>query len=58
MNKTWNSLLEEVHERAPEMADAQELAALVESLGYTDRSVKEMGFANVFVLAEHMFRKK
>jgi hypothetical protein len=56
MNKTWNALLEEVHERAPEMADAQELAALVESLGYTDRSVKQMGFANVFALAEHMFR--
>ena len=56
MSKTWSALLKDVHERAPEIADAQELAALVESLGYTDRSVEQMGFANVFALAEHMFR--
>jgi hypothetical protein len=57
MSKTWNDLFEEVHRRAPELADAQELAALVESLGYTDRSVEQMGFANVFALAEQMFRE-
>ena len=56
MSKSWNDVLEDVRERAPELADAQELAALVESLGYTDRSVEQMGFANVFALAEHMFR--
>ncbi len=56
MSKTLNDLFEEVHRRAPQLADAQELAALVESLGYTDRSVEQWGFANVFALADQMFR--
>ena len=56
MSKSWNEVLEDVRERAPELADAEELAALVESLGHTDRSVEQMGFPNVFALAEHLFR--
>lgn len=55
MSRSWNDLVQDVHEVAPEVADAQEIAALVESLGYSDRSVGQWGFANVFALAQHMF---
>jgi hypothetical protein len=55
MIRSWNDLLTDVHEVAPQVADAQEIAALVESFGYNDRSVRQWGFANVFGLAQHMF---
>lgn len=55
MTRSWTDLLKDVHQLAPEVADAQEIAALVESLGYSDRSVGQWGFANVFALAERMF---
>ncbi len=55
MSKTWDDLLKEVHELAPKVADVQEVAALVESLGYSDRSVAQWGFGNIFALAERMF---
>lgn len=55
MIRSWKDLLTDVHELAPDVADAQEIAALVESFGYTDRTVRQWGFANVFALAEHMF---
>ena len=36
---------------------AREVAALMESLGYTDRSAKERGFPDIFSLAEHLFAR-
>jgi hypothetical protein len=54
MSTPWNDLLTDVRRIAPEVADAHEIAALVESLGHNDRSVGELGFANIFALAEQM----
>src|SRR2546429_5584671 len=36
---------------------AREVAALIESLGYTDRSAREWGFPDIFSLAEHLFAR-
>jgi hypothetical protein len=55
MTRDWNDLLNDVHAIAPQVADAEEIAALVESFGYNDRSVRQFGFASVFALAEHMY---
>lgn len=33
----------------------REVAALLESFGYNDRSVKELGYANIFSLASYLF---
>jgi hypothetical protein len=55
MTRDWNDLLKDVHEVAPQVADAEEIAALVESFGYNDRSVRQFGFSSVFALAEHMY---
>jgi len=33
----------------------REVAALLESLGYNDRSVKELGYANIFSFASYLF---
>src|SRR6266705_415147 len=36
---------------------AREVAALMESVGYTDRSAREWGFPDIFSLAEHLFAR-
>jgi hypothetical protein len=36
---------------------AREVAALLESLGHTDRSARESGFPDIFSLAEHLFAR-
>ena len=48
-------LMKAVQKIAPEVADYYEIAAIVESLGNTDRSMKDWGFPTVFSLAEHLF---
>ena len=48
-------LLKEVQKISPQIADVREVAALIESFGYTDRSMKDWGFSDVFSLAEHIF---
>ena len=48
-------LLKEVHKIAPQLADVREVAAMIESFGYTDRSMKDWGFPDVFALAQHIF---
>jgi hypothetical protein len=35
----------------------REMAALLESLGYNDRSAREIGYANIFALAEYLFER-
>jgi len=42
---------------AVQIVHAREVAALIESLGYTDRSVSELGFPDIFSLAEHLFAR-
>ncbi len=42
-------------EGAVQVVHAREVAALMESLGYTDRSAEERGFPDIFSLAEHLF---
>lgn len=48
-------LLEEVQAVSPQVADAQEIAALIESFGHNDRFAQECGFSDVFCLAQHLF---
>ncbi|PYU67546.1 MAG: hypothetical protein DMG49_18415 [Acidobacteria bacterium] len=40
-----------------QLVHAREVAALIESLGYTDRSAREWGFPDIFSLAEHLFAR-
>ena len=47
-------LLQAVQKIAPQVADHFEIAAIVESLGNTDRSMKDWGFTDVFSLAQHL----
>ncbi len=39
----------------PPFVNAREVAALLESLGYNDQSVKEAGYPNIFAFAEYLF---
>jgi uncharacterized membrane protein len=55
LTKAADRLLEDVRKVSPQVADAREVAALIESFGYNDRSMKELGFPDVFSLAEHLF---
>ena len=55
MIKNPDDLLNDVRKASPQIADAREVAALIESFGYNDRSMKEWGFPDVFSLAEHIF---
>jgi hypothetical protein len=55
MTKNPDDLLNDVRKASPQIADAREVAALIESFGYNDRSMKEWGFPDVFSLAEHIF---
>ena len=42
---------------AVQVVHAREVAALIESLGYTDRSARQWGLPDIFSLAEHLFAR-
>src|ERR1700739_91477 len=44
-------------EGATRVVHAREVAALIESMGYTDRSATQWGFLDMFSLAEHFFAR-
>jgi len=44
-------------EARAQVVNAREVAALIESFGYTDQSAREWGFPDVFSLAEHLFAR-
>src|SRR5207253_6456951 len=50
-------LLMDAQESTAQVVHAREVAALIESLGYTDRSAREWGFPDIFSLAEHLFAR-
>jgi len=54
-HKEGQDLLFDGREGAAQVVHAREVAALIESLGYTDRSAEERGFPDIFSLAEHLF---
>src|SRR5437762_4160133 len=54
-HKEGQDLLFDGREGAVQVVHARELAALIESSGYTDRSAAERGFPDIFSLAEHLF---
>jgi hypothetical protein len=54
-NKDIEDLLISGQKGTAQVVHARELAALIESFGYTDRSAKEAGFPDVFSYAEHLF---
>jgi len=56
-HKEVEDLLIDGREGTVQVAHGCELAALIESLGYNDRSAKERGFPNIFSLAEHLFAR-
>src|SRR5205823_9865423 len=56
-HKEGQDLLFDGREGAARVVHAREVAALMESLGYTDRSAKERGFPDIFSLAEHLFAR-
>src|SRR5271169_758652 len=41
----------------PKFVHAREVAALLESLGYNDRSAKELGYPSIFPFAEDLFAR-
>lgn len=47
----------ESREGAVPVVHAGEVAALLESMGYTDRSAKAWGFPDIFSLADHLFAR-
>ena len=50
-------LLLDGREGAVQVVHDRELAALIESCGYTDHTAKEWGFPDIFSLAEHLFAR-
>ncbi len=56
-HKEVEDLLIDGREGTVQVAHGCELAALIESLGYNDRSAKERGFPNIFSFAEHLFAR-
>ena len=55
--KNPDDLMKVVQKIAPQVADYYEIAAIVESQGNTDRSMKDWGFPTVFSMAEHLFAR-
>ncbi|HYY72987.1 MAG TPA: hypothetical protein VE778_05290 [Candidatus Bathyarchaeia archaeon] len=47
----------ESREGAVPVVHAREVAAVIESMGYTDRSAKAWGFPDIFSLADHLFAR-
>ncbi|MBZ5630218.1 MAG: hypothetical protein LAO06_15265 [Acidobacteriia bacterium] len=57
MKEPVDELLAAINKVTRELAVPLEVAALIESFGYDDRSAKELGFSSVFALAEHLFAR-
>jgi hypothetical protein len=56
-HREQEDLLMDARECTVQVVHAREVAALIESLGYTDRSAREWGFPDIFSLAEHLFAR-
>jgi hypothetical protein len=54
-NKQIEDLLISGRKGTAQVVHARELAAQIESFGYTDRAAQEAGFPNIFAYAEHLF---
>jgi hypothetical protein len=54
MSQVVEDILRDVQSVSSQVADTREVAAIIESCGYNDRSANECGFPNVFSLAEHL----
>ena len=54
MNEPIEDLLADVRRVAPQVVGYREIAAVIESFGYDDRSAKDLGFPDVFALAKHL----
>jgi len=54
-NKEIEDLLISGRKGTAQVVHARELAAQIESFGYTDRSAREAGFPDIFSYAEHLF---
>jgi hypothetical protein len=57
MHKSPHELLNEIQRASPQIAEAGEIAALIESFGYNDTLVRMWGFSDVFGLAEYMYER-
>ena len=57
MNQREHEDLLMTGEGSVQVVHAREVAALIESLGYTDQSAKERGFPDIFSLADHLFAR-
>lgn len=56
-NRAWQDLLHQVMEANPDIQDVLDVAALVESCGYSDVVVEEtFGYASIFDLAEDLYQ--
>lgn len=55
MTSHLDELMDEVRRVAPQLADTDEVAALIESFGWNDGRARKWGFPDVFALAEHIF---
>ncbi|MGB7845224.1 MAG: hypothetical protein WBL63_06385 [Candidatus Acidiferrum sp.] len=55
--KQQETLLIDGPEGTAQIVHAREVAALIESLGYTDRSARNWGFPDIFSLAEYLFAR-
>ena len=55
MSQAVKGLLSDIQAVSPQVADVQEVAALIESFGHNDRFAQECGFNDVFCLAQHLF---
>ena len=56
-DKKDKNMLVDSREGATRVVHAREIAALIESLGYTDRSAAQWGFPDIFSLAESLFAR-
>jgi hypothetical protein len=57
MNHSEHESLRINTEGTAQVVHAREVAALIESLGYTDQSARQWGFPDIFSLAEHLFAR-
>jgi hypothetical protein len=55
--KEVEDLLRNGGKGTPQFVDAREVAALLESLGCNDGSVKELGYSSIFPFAEYLFAR-
>jgi hypothetical protein len=59
MNHRLENLIESIYNNYPDVSDAWEITAIVESLGYTDRMIQEeFGCPNALVLAEFVYAQR